>query len=149
MAILIDNKKASFNYEILDTFKAGVVLFGHEVKTIKGKRGSLRGAFVSIVGEEIFLKSADIPPYQVNNTPKEYNPTRDRKLLLTKNEISKLIGKQKEKGLTLIPLQLYNDNRHIKVEVALVRGKKKHDKRQVIKKRESDRDIHRTLKSQR
>lgn len=147
-SLLIDNKKAAFNYEILDRFEAGVVLLGYEVKSIRQKKGSLRGAYVSMQNEEAYLRGALIPPYQPRNTPAEYNPKRQRKLLLTKNELKKLIGTEKEKGLTLIPLSLYNKKGKIKVEVAIARGKKKHDKRELIKKRDSEREIARTLKYQ-
>jgi|SRR3989344_3871647 len=145
-AVLIDNRQASFNYEILDTLEAGVVLLGYEVKALKAKKGSLRGAFVSILPDGAYLKSADIPPYQMNNTPKDYDQKRDRRLLFKKKELAKLVGTEKEKGLTLIPISLYSKGSRIKVEVAIARGKKKRDKRQSIKEREEKRHIERTMK---
>lgn len=149
MPPLLENKKAYFNYEILEKIEAGISLFGHEVKSLKNGRGSLVGAYVIVRGSEAFLVEADITPYQLENTPKEHDPKRPRKLLLSKKEISKLEGFDKEKGLTIIPLSLYNKNGKIKLEIGIARGKKKYDKRETIKKRESDRDIERTLKNKR
>lgn len=146
MAVLINNKKAKFDYEILDTFEAGVSLIGLEVKSLKEKRGNFSGAYIIIRGAEAFLVEADIPPFQAKNTPDSYDSRRHRKLLLNKKELLKLAEYEKNKGLTLIPLSLYNKGRNIKVEIAVARGKRKSDKREVIKKRESDREINRTLK---
>ena len=114
MATLIDNHKAGFDYEILETLEAGVVLLGYEVKALRARRGSLRGAFVSIRNEEAYLKGAEIPAYQPKNTPESYNPRRERKLLLNKKEIKRLLGTEKEKRLTLIPLSLYSKANTIK-----------------------------------
>jgi len=147
MKIILENKKALFNYQILEKFKAGVVLTGQEVKSVKNGRISLRGAFVVVKGEEVFLIGASIPPYQPKNAPKDYNPQRSRKLLLKKSEIKHLIGKAKQKGLTMIPLKVYTERGKIKIEFAVVRGKKKVDKREEIKKREIEREIKRALKS--
>ena len=147
MKIILENKKALFNYQILEKFKAGVVLTGQEVKSVKNGRISLRGAFVVVKGEEVFLIGASIPPYQPKNAPKDYNPQRSRKLLLKKSEIKHLIGKVKQKGLTMIPLKVYTERGKIKIEFAVVRGKKKVDKREEIKKREIEREIKRALKS--
>ncbi|RLC40287.1 MAG: SsrA-binding protein [Candidatus Nealsonbacteria bacterium] len=147
MKTIIENKKALFNYQILEKFKAGVVLTGQEVKSVKNGRISLKGAFVVVKGEEVFLIGASIPPYQPKNAPKDYNPQRSRKLLLKKSEIKHLIGKAKQKGLTMIPLKVYTERGKIKIEFAVVRGKKKVDKREEIKKREIEREIKRALKS--
>jgi len=147
MKIILENKNALFNYQILEKFKAGVVLTGQEVKSVKNGRISLRGAFVVVKGEEVFLIGASIPPYQPKNAPKDYNPQRSRKLLLKKSEIKHLIGKAKQKGLTMIPLKVYTERGKIKIEFAVVRGKKKVDKREEIKKREIEREIKRALKS--
>lgn len=144
--MLIDNKKAHFNYEILETLEAGVELLGFEVKSIREKQGSLDGAYVIIRGQEAFLVGVSIPPYQVGNTPTDYDPLRNRKLLLTSEEIQKLADMEHTKGLTIIPISVYNKGRNLKVKIALVRGKKQFDKRDTIKKRESDRDINRSLK---
>jgi SsrA-binding protein len=144
----IDNKKAHFNYEILEKLESGIELLGHEVKSIRMSHGSLEGSYVGIRGNEAFLIGANIPPYQMANTPKSYDPYRSRKLLLTKAEIKELTGKEKTKGLTIVPLSVYNKGNKIKISIGIVRGKKKHDKRETIKKRELDREVRRTLKNE-
>lgn len=144
---LIFNKKATFNYEVLEKFEAGIELLGLEVKSIRLKHGSLDGAYVSVRGNEVFLVGAHIPPYQAGNTPESYDPYRVRKLLLSKKEIKELIGKEKIKGLTIVPISMYNKGRKIKVEIAIARGKKKYDKRQAIRKREQNREVERLLKN--
>jgi len=144
----IINKKASFNYEILDTYTAGIELLGLETKSIKTHNVSFEGSFVIIKKNEIFLKNLHISPYQENNTPESYDPLRLRKLLLTKKEIVEIEKKLKQNGLTVIPISMYNKERKIKVEIAIVRGKKKHDKRNDLKDRDAKRDIQRTLKNQ-
>ncbi len=141
-----ENKKAHFDYEILETFEAGIELFGFEVKSIRAGNAHLEGARVIIRGDEAFLVGASIPPYQQPNTPPSYEPDRTRKLLLHKKELSYLAGKEHEKGLTLIPIKLYNKNRTIKLGFGVARGKKKADKREVIKTREVKRSIARELK---
>jgi SsrA-binding protein len=146
MATLLENKKATFNYEILEKFEAGIELFGYEVKSLRGRRGSLRGAYVGIRGNEAFLLGSDIPPYQPANVGEGYDPRRARRLLLSKDELKTLIGKEKTKGLTLIPLSVYTKGRYIKVGVAVVRGKKKFDKRESIKRRDTEREVRRSLK---
>lgn len=148
MAPLIANKKARFDFEILDTFEAGIVLHGFEVKSLKQKSGSLEGSHVTVRGGEAFLIGMRVPPYQQANTPKDYDEYRLRKLLLSKKEIKKIAEKEGERGLTIVPISVYNKGRKIKLEIAIARGKKKTDKRQVIKKRETDIDIRRTLKYQ-
>lgn len=148
MSSLIENRKAHFNYEILETIEAGIELLGHEVKSLRKREGSLEGARVIVRGSEAFLVGATIPPYQPANTEKDYESSRNRKLLLNKKEIMLILGAESKKGLTIIPLSVYNKGRKIKVSVAIVRGKKKYDKRDSIKKRETDRDIRRTLKSE-
>jgi len=145
---LAENKKAFFNYEILEKFNAGIELLGLEVKSLKSKRGTLDGAYVSVRDNEVFLLGAVIPPYQAKNTPADYEPTRPRRLLLTKKEIGQLISWGNQRGLTIVPLSLYNSGRKIKVTVAVARGKKKYDKRETLKKREANREIQRTLKNQ-
>ena len=146
MASYAENRKARFNYEILEKYEAGIELLGVEVKSVRGGQMSLEGAFVIIRGGEAYLINANIPPYQVKNTPKDYDPLRNRKLLLTKKEIAELAGNEKNKSLTIVPLSVYNKNRKIKVEIALVKGKKKFDKRETIKKRDTDREIRRDFK---
>jgi SsrA-binding protein len=146
MRILAENKKAYFNYEILEKFSGGLSLIGQEVKSIKQGKINLAGSFVVLKNNEFFLSGAKIPPYQPANAPPDYSPQRPRKLLLKKSEIKFLIGKSKEKGLTLIPLRVYTKKGLIKLEFGLCRGKKKIDKREKIKKREAEREIKRILK---
>jgi len=148
MRIILENKKALFDYTILEKFEAGIVLQGIEVKSIKTGRMNLRGSFVVIKqpDAEIFLIGANIPPYQPNNTPDSYDPKRSRKLLLKKIEIKRLIGKSREKGLTMVPIKVYTIKGKIKIEFAIVKGKKKFDKREKIKKRETKKEIERGIK---
>lgn len=146
MSHYAENRKARFDYEILEKLEAGIELLGTEVKSVRGGRMSLEGAFVIVRGGEAYIINSNIPPYQVANTPKDYDPLRNRKLLLTKKEITELAGNEKNKSLTIVPISVYNKNRKIKVEIALVKGKKKHDKRETTKKRETDREIRRTIK---
>ncbi len=140
------NEKAHFDYHILETLEAGLVLTGHEVKSIKGGRCSIKGAYVKIVGKEAWLLGATVSPYQAGNVPLGYDQQRSRKLLLKKKELNYLIGKSQEKGLTLVPVKLYNKNGLIKLEVGIGRGKKKSDKREKIVERETQRKIERALK---
>lgn len=144
---LIQNKKAYFDYEILEKIEAGIELLGFEVKSLKKGQGSLLGSHITIRGNEAYVINMEIPPYQVLNTPKEYDPKRNRKILLNKKEITELAEFEKQKGLTIIPLSVYNKGRKLKIEIAVVRGKKKYDKRETIKKRDSEREIRRELKS--
>jgi len=150
MKVLAENKKAYFDYEILEKFEAGMVLNGQEVKSMKSGRTSLKGSYVvlkkSSQGKlpEPYLIGANIPPYQPKNAPKDYDPERSRKLLLKKSKY--LIVKTKEKGLTLMPLKVYIKNVRIKLVFGIAKGKKKTDKREIIKKREIDREIQKALK---
>ncbi|KPJ57489.1 SsrA-binding protein [Parcubacteria bacterium DG_74_2] len=146
MKILAENKKAYFNYEILERFEAGISLIGQEVKSIKTRGVNLAGSYVVLRNEEVFWIGSHIHPYQPKNAPADYNPERWRKLLLKKSEIKHLIGKSKQKGLTLIPLRVYTKYRKIKLEFAIAKGKKKFDKRELIKKREAEKEIRRALK---
>ncbi len=146
MQPLLENKKVYFNYEILENFEAGLVLIGIEVKSLKNKHGNIAGARVIIRGEETYIVGMDIPPYQPNNTPKDYERERTRKLLLKKKEISYLTGKANEKGLTIVPTKVYTSGGRIKIEIAVVRGKKKFEKREKIKKRDISREIRRSIK---
>ena len=107
---------------------------------------SLEGAFVIVRGGEAFLINTNIPAYQIKNAPANYDPLRNRKILLTKKEIAELAGSEKNKSLTIVPISVYNKNRKIKVEIALVKGKKKFDKRETLKKRDTDREIRREFK---
>ena len=148
MAGLIENKKVFFNYEILERFEAGIELQGLEVKSLRAGQGSLEGTHVTVRGGEAYIIGMNIPPYQPKNAPPGYEPKRNRRLLLTKQEISTLAGIESKRGLTIVPISVYNKGRKLKVTVASVRGKKKFDKRESIKKRESDREIRRTLKNE-
>lgn len=139
------NRRALFDYEILKTYEAGIELFGFEVKAIKSGRVNLAGAYAVVQGEEIWLLNVSIPPYQAKNTPQDYNETRSRRLLLHKSEIKELIGRTAQKGLTLVPLRVYDKKSKIKIAFALARRKKKHDKREVIKERETKREIGRAF----
>ncbi|OGI75654.1 SsrA-binding protein [Candidatus Nomurabacteria bacterium RIFCSPHIGHO2_02_FULL_42_19] len=147
MAHYAENRKARFNYEVLEKYEAGIELFGTEVKSVRGGQMSLEGAFVIVRGGEAYLINANVPSYQPKNAPKDYDPLRNRKLLLTKKEISTLSGSEKNKSLTIVPISVYNKGRKIKVEIALVKGKKKYDKRESIKKRDTDREIRREYKA--
>jgi len=140
------NKRAKYDYEILETFEAGLVLKGHEVKSIKNGKMSLKGAYVVTKDGEIYLLNATISPYQPKNIPVDYNPSRSIKLLLNKKEINYLIGKSGEKGLTLVPIKVYTKKDKLKLEFGVGRGKKKIDKREQIKKRENRREIERIVK---
>jgi SsrA-binding protein len=144
---LIQNKKAYFNYEILEKYEAGIELLGFEVKSLKKGQGSLEGSYVVVRGGEAFVVNMQIPPYQPANTPKDYDPLRNRRLLFTKKEIEKLSEEENQKGLTIVPISVYNKGRKLKIEVAVVRGKKKYDKRESIKKRDVERDIRSSLKN--
>ncbi|MCX6737844.1 MAG: SsrA-binding protein SmpB [Candidatus Parcubacteria bacterium] len=143
---LAENKKAFFDYLPLETFEAGIVLNGHEVKSIRLGRANLQGAFVVFKDEDPYLLNASVPPYQPNNTPNSYNEKRTRKLLLNKSEIKYLIGKSAQKGLTLLPLRMYTNQGKIKIEIAIVKHKNKIDKREVLKKRTTDKEIRREIK---
>ena len=143
---LATNKKAGFNYEILEKYTAGVELFGFEVKSLQKGQGSLDGAHVTVRGGEVFVVGMFIPPYQPNNTPLDYDERRNRRLLLNKKEIHQLEKAEQTKGLTIVPLSVYNKGRKIKLDIALVRGKRKFDKRQTLKKKDSARDVARDLK---
>ncbi|MDI6883077.1 MAG: SsrA-binding protein SmpB [Patescibacteria group bacterium] len=147
MPVLVINKKAQYNYQILEKYKAGIVLQGQEVKSIKAGRISLQGSFVVLKGSEVFLLGAKVPAWQPKNAPADYNPQRSRKLLLQKREIKQLIGKAHQKGLTMVPLKVYTERGKIKLEFAMVKGKRKFDKREKIKKREVEREIRRTMKT--
>jgi SsrA-binding protein len=137
------NKKAYFDYEVLDTVEAGIVLLGHEAKAVSVGKANIAGSYAKVYNEEVWLVNATISPYQEQNTPAEYDPKRARKLLLKKQEVKSLIGKTKEKGYTLVPLRLYRNRGKIKVELALCKSKTKQDKREKIRERETQRNIRR------
>jgi len=146
MPILAENRKAQHDYQILETFEAGLVLTGQEVKAIRQGKIQLAGSFVSFRGEELFLLGATIPPYQPKNAPSDYDPDRARKLLLRKEELRSLQGRARQEGLTFVPLRVYTSKAKIKLAFGLARGKRKGDKRELLKKREAQREMERALK---
>src|SRR3989339_172592 len=145
MKIFSENKKAGFDYEVLEKYEAGMVLFGQEVKSIKTGHINLSGAYVALSSGEPFLVGVKVPPYQPNNAGADYGEERQRKLLLNKKEIDYLIGKAKTKGFSLIPLKIYENNGRIKLEFGLAKGKRKYDKKEKIKKRDVEREVNREL----
>ena len=144
--IVCQNKMARINYEIDDTFEAGIVLVGTEVKSLRDGRANLKDSYAQVQNEEVYLHDLHISPYTFGN---RYNhePLRTRKLLLHKREIKRLYGKTKERGFSLIPTKMYFKNGKVKVEIGLGRGKKLHDKREDLKRREDQRDIERHFRS--
>lgn len=148
MTDYVRNKKASLNFELLDRFEAGAVLLGTEVKSLRKGQGKLDGAHVVVRGGEAYLVGASIPPFQKANTATDYQDERVRKLLLSKKDILTLHNESEKKGLTIVPIRWYNSKSKLKLEIAVAKGKKKHDKRDTIKARDTKRDIERTLKNQ-
>ncbi len=144
---LIANKKASIKYAPQETFSAGLELTGGEVKSLRAKHGSLEGARVVVRGGEAFITGMTIPPYQPASTAPDYDPERPRRLLLTKPEILELASAEARKGLTIVPLSVYNVKRLIKARVAIVRGKTNVDRREDVKRREASREADRVLKN--
>lgn len=145
----IFNKQAGFDYEILEKHDAGLVLAGHEVKSVKNGQLNLKGAYVAFKhgpNPELFLINAHISPYKCAGAMTDYDPTRSRKLLLKKNEIASLIGKLKQKGLTLIPLKVYTTRNLVKVEIGLGRGRKRFEKKEQKKSADIDRETKREIK---
>ncbi len=148
MAHLAGNKRARFDFDILETFEAGLALLGTEVKSIRAGRAKLEGSYVVVRGGEAFLVGASIPAFQVVNTSRAYDPERSRKLLLSQKELARIHRETEHTHLTAVPLSLYNKGSKIKLELALARGKKQADKRETIKSRDVKREIDRTLKQQ-
>ncbi|ABC01243.1 SsrA-binding protein SmpB [Mycoplasma capricolum] len=137
--LIVKNKKAYFNYEIIQTYQAGIVLNGPEIKSIRNHDVSINEAFVLIRKKEIYILNMNVKKYQFANYIKGLEETRTRKLLLHKKEIIKILNKIKQENLTIIPIKLYFKNDYVKLEIALAKGKKLHDKRQTIKKRDTER----------
>jgi SsrA-binding protein len=144
---LVEHKKARLNYEILEEFEAGLELLGTEVKSLRAGQGKLEGAHVVVRGGEAYLVGAHIPPYQPANTKEDYDPDRSRRLLLKQKELAELLSYGEQKGLTIVPLKVYNKGKHLKLLVGAARGKKEFDKRQTLKKRDTEREMRRTLKN--
>lgn len=136
MADYANNPRAKFDYEILDTIEAGLVLRGHVVKAIKAGKASIKGAYVRIRGDEAWLIGANIAPYQPSNVPDDYQEQEDRKLLLSKHQISSLVGLSKSHGVTLVPIKLYGKKGVVKLLIGVARGKKKYDKRETKKQKD-------------
>lgn len=145
MEIIAKNRKAHFQYEILEKFETGIVLTGTEVKSIRNRDVSINESFAHIDNGEVFIYEMHIGQYKQGNR-ENHEPKRIRKLLLHKREISKIIGKVKQKGYTMVPLSLYFKEGRVKVEIALVRGKTNVDKREDIKKRDVEREIQRAMR---
>lgn len=145
---IAENRRARYDYELLDRFEAGVVLTGTEVKSLREGRVTLAHSFADVRGNEVFLVGAEIATYDQGNIA-NHDPTRDRKLLLHRGEIATLIGKVREKGQTLVPTRLYFKDGRVKIELALARGKEKGDKRRDISERDAKRQIDRALKTRR
>jgi SsrA-binding protein len=147
-ANIAENRKAYHDYHLLETFEAGVALLGTEVKAIREGRINLRDSFARVEDGEVFLYNVNISPYSHRGYA-DHEPLRRRKLLLHRNEIRKLIGKTVEKGMTLIAVRMYFKNGRVKVAVSLAKGKKDYDKRETIKRRETDRETRSAIKSRR
>ncbi len=140
------NKKARFDYEIIETIEAGIELFGHEAKSVRLGRMVLVGSYGVIQNGELWLLNSEIPPYQAANLTTEYHPSRSRKILVSKKELTDLIRRMEAERLVLIPLSAYEKNRKIKIELGLAKPRKNHDKREAIKRREISREIGKKIK---
>ncbi len=146
MGVILSHKRVHFDFEILETFEAGISLLGTEVKSLRSGHGKLEGGYVIVRGAEAFLVGASIPAFQKKNVSPSYDPERARKLLLSKKEIAEIELKSEKQGLTVVPLKLYSKGPLVKLEIGIARGKKKQDKRESIKSRDVKRDIERDFK---
>jgi SsrA-binding protein len=151
MPVLALNKKASFDYEFLEKYEAGIVLTGSEVKSAKSGQINLKGSYISIANSskgtpEIRLVGAHISPYKYASNQDGYDPKQSRKLLLKHREIMSLVGKQQEKGLTFVPIKIYTKGSLVKLEFVVAKGKKKYNKKEAIKKKDIERDVQREFK---
>jgi SsrA-binding protein len=144
--VITDNRQARYQYQILETYEAGVELLGTEVKSIRAGRVNLRDGFALVRDGEAWLHNVHISPHKNASEVFNHEPRRNRKLLLHRREISKLIGKTEQKGLTLVPLKMYLKNGWVKVLLGLAKGKKIYDKRESLKRKQANRDIERALK---
>lgn len=145
--IVSDNRQARFLYEILETYEVGVELLGTEVKSIRAGKANLRDGFALIRNGEAFLLNVHISPHHTTSQVFNHDPRRTRKLLLHRDQIRKLTGKVEQQGLTLVPLKMYLKRGWVKIDLALVRGKKLHDKREDVKRRDDQREMQRALKN--
>lgn len=143
--VIATNRRARHDYDIQDTYEAGIVLRGVEVKSLRQGRASIAEAYARVSGGEVWLEGMHIPPYSHDSSKDEYDPVRSRKLLLHRAEIERLKGKLNERGLTLIPLSLYFTGGRAKVELGLGRGRRRYEKRHVIAEREQRREVEREL----
>lgn len=146
--VITENRKARFDYQIIETYEAGIVLTGSEVKSARAKQVQLKDSYISFIGDEAFLQNAHISEYKASSY-NNHKPESLRKILLHRKELDKLYGAIREKGLSCVPLKMYFKNGYIKVEIALVKGKKSHDKRQDIKSKDIKREISQQLKHSR
>lgn len=146
MKDLAYNKRAVFDYDLLEKFEGGLKLMGTEVKSVRAGNVSLKGAFVTLKDGEVWLTNATISPWQPANAPTDYDPTQPRKVLLSRAEIKKLIGAKEAKGLTIVPIKMYNKRSRIKLELALARGKRQYEKKEQKKEHDIKRDIDRMLR---
>jgi SsrA-binding protein len=142
--LIAQNRKARHNYDIEDTYEAGIVLTGTEVKSLRAGRASLVDGYAEVRDGEVWLRNVHIPEYDQGSWT-NHEPRRSRKLLMRRDEIARLIGKTRERGLTLIPLSLYFKDGYAKVEIALARGKKTHDKRQALAEKQAKREAERAM----
>ena len=150
MKIIVQNKKALFDYDISYTVEAGVVLTGDEVKSLRAKRGSLNGSFATVKGNELFLLNCNIPTYSHAYMKDEDSVTRSRKLLLHRKELNKLIGDISQKGITVVPLKIYfNEKGRVKIELGVGKHRKAEGKKQLLKERDINRETQRELKNHR
>jgi SsrA-binding protein len=146
--IIADNRKAQHDYHLLESFEAGVALLGTEVKSIREGGANLRDSFARIEAGEVWVYNIHISPYR-NRGYSDHNPTRRRKLLLHRQEIRKLVGKTTERGMTIVPVRMYLKNGRVKIAISLAKGKKAHDKRETIKRRETERETRAAVKERR
>jgi SsrA-binding protein len=146
--IIAENRKARHDYHLLESFEAGIVLVGTEVKAIREGRVNLRDSFARVEDGEVYVQNMHISAYSHRGYA-DHQPTRSRKLLLHKNEVRKLIGKTVERGMTLVPVRMYFKNGRVKVEICLAKGKKEYDRRETIKRRESERESRAAIKERR
>lgn len=142
---IVKNKKALFNYEIIEKYESGIVLLGTEVKSLRERAVNMSDSYASFKKDELFIVNMHISQYHFGNI-NNHEPLRERKLLMKKRELKRLFGKVKEQGLTLIPISLYFSKGKVKVEIALAKGKKLHDKRETLKRKTLDREMERYIK---
>ncbi len=147
MAVYAQNRKARFDYDILETFQTGIVLYGFEVKSVRAGRVDLKDSYITVKNNELWLLNAKIYPLQPKNVPATYRENRSRKILAHADEVKRMIGKIREARLTIVPLQMYNVKRYLKLECGLAKSKRAFEKRERIKQRDIEREIERSLKS--